>query len=559
MVENGRARSWLAVGFVLVAGIVSVSVAPALAESPAPKVPRVDRTLFPRAYGVLASEHLMYPVDMSDWPVKITAERQLFVDDYLIATCSGLTRQLHQAKRHGNPVLRLLEKPWEHASSGALIVIRDEKAGLFRMWYNVRLLVKADDGVTYRGPTCYATSRDGTHWDKPGLGIFKFGEDKNNNICLPEGSIEGLFYEPADPNPDRRYKAMVWHDPRGQDAYAPREGFYRYWSPDGVRWQGDRRRCLMPNGEGKQFPDKPCTGVGDASNFQWDTKLKKYVANTKILFSGAGRTAARCESDDLIHWTRPRMALFRDGLDDPDTEMYEHTSFPYESMWVGQLRVMHGRKSFIPMPPIKDVRPGWKQVAIELTASRDGGNWSRACPGQCLLPLGGKDSWDADYLSPLTGPPLLVGDELWFYYLGAVRWERLKATGKPNPRDESNPGLANDEMHVGLAKLRRDGFVSLNAGDKPGTVVTRPLTFEPGKLHVNAEIARGGYLKAEVRHADGTVVEPYGLAGCEPVTGDVLKAPVRWAGASQLACPEDKSLRLVFRLKNAKLYSFWVE
>ena len=114
-------------------------------------------------------------------------------------------------------------------------------------------------------------------------------------------------------------------------------------------------------------------------------------------------------------------------------------------------------------------------------------------------------------------------------------------------------------MHIGLATLRRDGFVSLNGDDKPGTVVTRPLTFEPGTLYVNAQIADGGYLKAELRDAAGTVIQPYRLADCKPVTGDVMKAAVKWAGVSALKRPQDQSLRLVFQLKSAKLYSFWIE
>lgn len=102
------AKYWRAVyspsaRFVLVASLLSVSAAQSVAQSPAPKAPRVDKKLYPQAYGSLANEHLMYPVDMSDWPVQITTERQLFVDDYLIATCTDLSRQLHQAKRHGHP------------------------------------------------------------------------------------------------------------------------------------------------------------------------------------------------------------------------------------------------------------------------------------------------------------------------------------------------------------------------------------------------------------------------------------------------------------------------
>ena len=60
----------------------------------------VDRSLYPRAYGIVANENLMYPVDMSDWPVKIDRSRQLFVDDYLIATASNIQRQVHQPTKH---------------------------------------------------------------------------------------------------------------------------------------------------------------------------------------------------------------------------------------------------------------------------------------------------------------------------------------------------------------------------------------------------------------------------------------------------------------------------
>jgi len=268
------------------------------------------------------------------------------------------------------------------------------------------------------------------------------------------------------------------------------------------------------------------------------------------------------ESDDLIHWTRPRMTMHRDGLDETaccpeSTQMYEHVTFPYESMWIGLPRVMYGHKGKIPKPPIRHHRPGWKQVELQLSASRDGRHWTRVCRGQVFLPLGKSDktygvcAWDADILIPCRpGKPLLIDNELWFYYWGSLRAPRFRALGWPNPRYE---------MHIGLAKLRRDGFVSLDAGKKAGAVVTRPLTFEGGKLCVNAEIAAGGYLKVELRDASGKAVKPYTLAGCKPVTGDVLNAPVVWTGRRTIQNPSGKSLRLAFEMKKAKLYSFWIE
>ena len=58
-----------------------------------------DQSLFPQAYGILGNEHLMFPVDMSDWPVKIDSSHQLFVDDYLIASTENIRRTVHQAKK----------------------------------------------------------------------------------------------------------------------------------------------------------------------------------------------------------------------------------------------------------------------------------------------------------------------------------------------------------------------------------------------------------------------------------------------------------------------------
>ena len=61
-----------------------------------------------------------------------------------------------------------------------------------------------------------------------------------------------------------------------------------------------------------------------------------------------------------------------------------------------------------------------------------------------------------------VGGPIRVGNRLWFYYSDRRHWNR--------------PGSAPSEvdMQMGIATLRVDGFASLNAGEQPGSVVTRP-------------------------------------------------------------------------------------
>ena len=154
------------------------------------KDPHVDASLFPGAYGVSADERLMYPVDMSDWPAKITSERQLFLDDYLIASLSKVTRQVHPPTRHPvNPILRFWKKAWEHGYGHSVWVLRDEQTGQFRMWYNFHHRIEGEDGVRYRAPTCYATSDDGVHWVKPNLGIWSriIGKAPDGPGATPSG------------------------------------------------------------------------------------------------------------------------------------------------------------------------------------------------------------------------------------------------------------------------------------------------------------------------------------------------------------------------------------
>jgi len=187
---------------------------------------------------------------------------------------------------------------------------------------------------------------------------------------------------------------------------------------------------------------------------------------------------------------------------------------------------------------------GWKQTTVELTCSRDGRHWSRAGKRQEVIPLGARSQWDADYHDPCWDP-IPVGNELWIYYRSVNRGP-----------DDRNPKVGHV---IGLAKLRRDGFASVNAGDEPGTVVTRPLTFQGRALYVNAEAGEGGYVKAEIRTRSGKPLPSHGLDRCEPLATDTVASRVVWAGAQTIDCAGERSVRLAFELKNAKLYSFWIE
>ncbi len=519
---------FLKVVFVLMAGGLSAG---------AQDRPWVDRDGFPEAYSILTSDHIMFPDNITDWPMKIDSSRQLFVDDYVISSMYNLSRQFHAVKKHdGNPLM----------PGQPVAVFYDETSGRFRMWYDRH----------------YAESDDGINWTKPDLG------PNGNMIISDHGEVRGFIYNPDLPEQDGRYKIVF--EIRYNAQTGEPGGFYLYHSRDGRKWHRRPQGPILQRtynhmmsyepepaetAAGRAFqwhqPDHfQSNGVGDTSIFQYDRVLKKYTCSAKfniymppekfkelgVVPDGKWRLRLRAfmESDDLIHWSAPRFLLFPDRHDAPDCQIYSHIGFPYESMWIGMIRIMH----IIPA--------GFKQVDLQIAYSRDGRHWLRPLHREPFIPLGTEDSWEADYSCFTKYPPTPVGDELWFYYYGS-------RNGQRDNLDHWGP------LSIGLAKLRRDGFASLNAGENAGKIITRPLTFGGSRLFVNADVQKDGWVKASVLTRDSKPLTSYSLDDSVALTEDTTKGSMVWKSRARLVPPGDEHIRLLFQLKNARLYSFWIE
>ena len=493
--------------------------------------PVVDRELYPHGLGVLTSDPLMHPVNMENWPVRIDSSHQLFLDDYLIARRNGVGRTFHQPRKHpDNPILRPVE-PWENKSIIPFCVLHEE--GLFRLWYG-----------SHKSNVLYAESDDGTTWRRPRLGIAGHAGLQDTNIVIDGGFAAGIMRGGQSADDTRPYQAIIWQGP----PQMPTAAFYLHDSADGIHWSlRDGQPAMRCDGNPELFGTM---GVGDTSHVSWDPVLRRYICDAKVnvhlprpAMEGLGfvieanenriRTRALMESPDLRHWSRPRMTFFPDDRDERDAQMYGHIGSPYESMWVGMLRVLHVE------------RTGWKQTEIEVTYSRDGLHWSRPSDRRQFIPLGPDDGWEPDYSMPVSSAPLLIDDELWFYYGGS----------RSAPRDRKDYWAS----CIGLAKLRRDGYASLDAGEEPGTVVTRPLSFEGRSLFVNADTAAGGSIAAEVLHADHERVNGFSAAECNCVVTDGVRSRITWAARSELPEAIEVPLRIRFTLQRASLYAFWIE
>jgi len=109
---------------------------------------------------------------------------------------------------------------------------------------------------------------------------------------------------------------------------------------------------------------------------------------------------------------------------------------------------------------------------------------------------------------------------------------------------------------IGLATIKRDRFVSLEASFDGGEVVTKPLKLEGENLHLNVQ-SNFGEIVIEVHSAGFVAGEPAGkpIARSQPIRRDSLDSIVQWAEGSLEELKAPVILRIT--LKNACLYSLW--
>jgi hypothetical protein len=127
-----------------------------------PKYPEITRDPMPVPY--LEKAPTIIPIDVG---------RQLFVDDFLVEE-STLSRTFHQPEYYEEPVITPEEDTaGMYAAPFSGGACYDPADKLFKMWYT-RVEPHA---------TCYATSKDGIHWEKPELDV----EAGTNIVLNPDG------------------------------------------------------------------------------------------------------------------------------------------------------------------------------------------------------------------------------------------------------------------------------------------------------------------------------------------------------------------------------------
>ena len=379
--------------------------------------------------------------DSSTPALEIGHKKQLFIDDFVVSSTQGVTRELRPLQRYSdNPVL-VGDAPGERwsVSPNGRAVLFDEETDEFKMWYMTSQVdPKAHAGIQYK--VSYAVSDNGYQWTKPNLGLVEWEGSRENNM-LPWGTNwmrrANVIKDLRDPDPGRRFKMTY------VDIFDGKSAVTKAYSPDGIHW--------LLNGDGKPWFRKPHNG----NLLGWDPRIEKFVFYVRM--PGSPNSVGRATSPDFVTWSEAETVL----EPDPD-ESQKHfkglASFSYEGIYLGWLWVFEksGKE--------------WVRADSELAFSRDGIQWSRPFPGGFILSKGEPGSWDSELSIPVA--PVVHDGKLWIYY-----WGENIPYGAESLRRIQEGWIEEGERKqraTGLAQLRLDGFVSLTASTKFRTQLLPP-------------------------------------------------------------------------------------
>jgi hypothetical protein len=501
-----------------------------------PTLTTFERSTTPPYY--LASPPEVIPVNVG---------RQLFVDDFLVASVDGLSLTYHTASVDPEPLSE--PKPDEFYTfirSNGLTVVSyfaapysdgvwwDAYRQRFRVWIltanNALRLMESDDGID---------------WERATL-----ANGSEILMEVPPGRDSGSVWVDYETDDDSaRYKMSYF-------SFQDKKNWI-YTSCDGLDWPS----FWDPAARTAHYSSNPDTPTGDRTTFFRDPFRKKWVWSLRDIVdlrTSGGREYNRvrrfAETDDLVAHGDATAGntpwLIADDSDSSEgyAQLYNLDGLAYESLMVFFLTINAGNDT-------TDLDAGTsipKPNTVHLGFSRDGFFMTRPSRERHtpLIGPGEPDSWNEGNVQSVGGGMIIDGppddEHLKIYF-----------TARENRIDSQDQLVRWGRM--GRARIRRDGFASYDADAEGGTLLTRPIRFDhdDGYLFVNVACP-DGQLRAEVVTQQGESVPGLSLSDCTPVTIDSTRAMVTWGSTRSLRPMSGTPLRLRFSISSGRLFSFWI-
>jgi hypothetical protein len=440
-------------------------------------------------------------------PIELEPGPHFFMDEYLIAEQSFLSRTVNRPEKLPEPVVTGgMEKDGNFQPY--MSVLRDPETGRFRIWYNTAENISQ----SHLG---YMESEDGINWIRPHRVLKDPHDIKFGVTVLDRGEKWN--------NPDQRFVLGFWHN----------GGLMIAESKDGLDWEMLSEDVVWEHNH-------------DINSLHWDPIRKHYLAIGSVRMEherwegeGTHRIPHMSVSKDLLNWEEKWpifMAKIGAPVEKGETQFYAMSGvIARGDLLIGLVKMLRDDLNATQGKTAKEMGDMNRKAAgigyTVLAWSRDGRTWQRDhIP---FLPNDPQpDSWDHAHV--WGDEQIIVGDETFLYYAGYKRGHKVERF---------------DERQIGLFRMPRDRYVAREADINMGTLITKPLILNGSRLTVNAFVVEE--MRVRLLDESGKPLEGFGWAG---IKGDSIDHKVEWM--KSLKSLGKKPVRIEFQLRDAQLYSF---
>lgn len=417
------------------------------------------------------------------------------------------------------------DQPWEGNVCCYHTVFQDDDQ--YRMYYRG---ANWDKKRTHPEFTCYAESKDGVKWHKPELGLIEFNGSKANNIiwqgCGAHNFAPFRDTNPACP-PEQKYKAIGNTDPAEL-------GLMAFVSADGINWQPLRDDPILTRQQGR---------FDTHNTVFWDSTKGKYAIYLRDLQNRV-RAVKVSYSDDFRQWSEPEWLTYECA--DKQEALYTNAIQPYPyapDVYIGfPMRFVERRVAYWCNEPGADV--GGLSDGLFMS-SRNGQHFKL---------------WYNAFLRPGLRP------ERWINRNNMIAWGvvETECDVSEHIREVSLYSTENYYSHTPTRlrrmSVRKDGFVSLRALDKIGSIIMQPVVFvcqnKDASLLVNVSTSASGSLRCEIRDKHNKPLPGFSFDECIPLYGDGIALPLQWKNNNKVSTLSGKVISICFEIQDADLFSF---
>jgi hypothetical protein len=437
-----------------------------------------------RAYVLISISFILftftsYSQTGGDKVIELTPGPHLFIDNYLIAEQSFLSRTVNNPQKLPEPIITG-KKGGDDNFQPYMTILRDEETKRFRMWYNTPEHKK-------QSHIGYIESEDGINWIRPHRVLedphmIKFG------VTVVD---RGVGY--ADQS--QRYLFAAYMT----------DGMMVSTSADGFDWK-------------PITPEAPLKHNHDITSLHWDPIREQYLAIVSVWKPNQDwkeRTPHQSISNDLLTWEKPWPIMDRKIgalIEKGETEFYAMSGVIVRGdLLIGLVKILRDDINATPGKTGKEMGDLERKAAglgyTVLAWSRDGRTWDRDHePFLDRNPIAG--TWD--HAHAWGDEQIIVDDETYIYYGGYAHGHKV---------DRFN------ERQIGLARMPLDRYVSREASINIGMLRTKNLALQGKEITINANVV--GEMRVRILDISGSPINGFDWVEIE---GDHIAHKVEWKG-----------------------------